>query len=84
MNNIYIEAKVSIKWNLQDLIKIATRNQNDNFDESNESKIKNLNQLKKLFDEDYMTHPQAPWWTHCKSKGGDNRRRMSWGAFLGS
>jgi hypothetical protein len=45
---------------LQDLIKIATRNQNDNFDESNESKIKNLNQLKKLFDEDYMTHPQAP------------------------
>jgi hypothetical protein len=31
-----------------------------------------------------MTHPQAPWWTHRKSKGEDNGRRKSWGALLGS
>jgi hypothetical protein len=31
-----------------------------------------------------MTHPQALWWIHHKSKGGDNGRRRSWGVLPGS
>jgi hypothetical protein len=32
----------------------------------------------------HVTHPQAPLWTHCKSKGENNGRRRSWGTLLGS
>jgi hypothetical protein len=30
-----------------------------------------------------LTHPQASWWIHCKSKGESNERKRSWGAFPG-
>ncbi len=48
-----MEAKVSIKQNWQDLIELATTNENDNFDEFNELKIKSSNQFEKLYHEDY-------------------------------
>jgi hypothetical protein len=50
-----VEAKVSIKQNWQDLVELATTNENDNFDEFNELKIKSSNQFEKLYDEDYAS-----------------------------
>jgi hypothetical protein len=42
-----VEAKVSIKQNWQDLVKLATTNENDNFDEFNELEIKSSNRFQK-------------------------------------
>ncbi len=38
---------------MQDLAKVATTNQNDNFGESNDF-FKKLDQFKEVFDEDYI------------------------------
>jgi hypothetical protein len=32
----------------------------------------------------FLTHPQAPWWTHYKSKGENSGRKRNRGMFLGS
>jgi len=50
-----VEAKVSIKQNWQDVVELATTNENDNFDEFNELEIKSSNQFEKLYDEDYAS-----------------------------
>jgi hypothetical protein len=50
-----VEAKVSIKQNWQDLVELATTNENDNFDEFNELEIKSSYQFEKLYDEDYVS-----------------------------
>jgi hypothetical protein len=35
-------------------------------------------------DDGSVTHPQAPRWTHYKSKGEYSERRKSWGALPNS
>jgi hypothetical protein len=50
-----VEEKNSIKQNWQDLVELATTNENDNFDKFNELEIKSSNQFEKLYHEDYAS-----------------------------
>ncbi len=62
-----MEAKVSIKQNWQDLVKLATTNENDNFDEFNELEIKSSNRFQKTISWRlciYSNRKHYKCWTH--------------------
>jgi hypothetical protein len=40
--------------------------------------------LKLFVKSPYLMHPQAPRWTHCKSKSENSGKKKSWGVFLNS
>ncbi len=40
--------------------------------------------LKLFVKSPYLTHHQAPRWTHCKSKKKTNGKRRNWGVFPSS